>query len=69
MMQLDLPTLMAMGSFVTASAGAVLLFAWLQNRNASPMQADRCPAVPCAEAGLVKEVAASIKLMPTIIAN
>src|ERR1700730_16773482 len=35
MMQLDLPTLMAMGSFVTASAGAVLLFAWLQNRNAA----------------------------------
>jgi diguanylate cyclase (GGDEF)-like protein len=32
-MQLDLPTLMAMGSFVAASAGAVLLVAWLQNRN------------------------------------
>jgi diguanylate cyclase (GGDEF)-like protein len=34
-MQLDVPTLMAMGSFVGACAGAVLLSAWLQNRNAA----------------------------------
>lgn len=31
-MTLDLPTLMVMQSFAMASAGAVLLFAWLQNR-------------------------------------
>ena len=31
-MQLDLPTVMAMGSFVTACTGTVLLVAWLQNR-------------------------------------
>ena len=31
-MALDLPTLMVMQSFALASAGAVLLFAWLQNR-------------------------------------
>src|SRR5271156_6148219 len=31
-MNLDLPTLMVMQSFALASAGAVLLFAWLQNR-------------------------------------
>jgi diguanylate cyclase (GGDEF)-like protein len=36
-MQLDLPTLMATGSFVTACAGAVLLIAWLQNRNAAAL--------------------------------
>jgi len=36
-MQLDLPSLMAMGSFVTASAGAVLLIAWLQNRNVAAL--------------------------------
>ena len=32
-MQLDIPSVMVMGSFVTASAGVVLLVAWLQNRN------------------------------------
>ena len=32
-MALDLPTLMVMQSFALASAGAVLLFAWLQNRD------------------------------------
>jgi diguanylate cyclase (GGDEF)-like protein len=31
-MKLDLPTLMVMQSFALASAGAVLLFAWMQNR-------------------------------------
>ncbi len=36
-MQLDIPTLMAMGSFVGACAGAVLLSAWLQNRNAAAL--------------------------------
>jgi diguanylate cyclase (GGDEF)-like protein len=36
-MQLDLPTLMAMGSLATASAGAVLLVAWLQNRNVTAL--------------------------------
>ena len=36
-MQLDLPTLMAMGSFVAACAGAVLLSAWLQNQNVSAL--------------------------------
>jgi diguanylate cyclase (GGDEF)-like protein len=34
-MQLDLPTLMVMQSFAMASAGAVLLIAWLQNRTVS----------------------------------
>ena len=33
-MDLDLPTLMVMQSFVLACAGALLLFAWLQNRGA-----------------------------------
>jgi diguanylate cyclase (GGDEF)-like protein len=36
-MQLDVPTLMAMASFVTASAGAVLMLAWLQNRNVTAL--------------------------------
>ena len=36
-MQLDLPTLMIMQSFALACAGAVLLLAWLQNRNASTL--------------------------------
>ena len=31
-MDLDIPTLMAMGSFVAACAGAILLLVWLQNR-------------------------------------
>jgi len=31
-MNLDLPTLMVMQSFALASAGAIVLFAWLQNR-------------------------------------
>ena|ERR1700675_2049347 len=31
-MHLDLPSLMAMQSFVAACAGAVLLIAWIQNR-------------------------------------
>ena len=35
MMHLDVPTLMVMGSLVAASAGAVLLVAWLQNRKIS----------------------------------
>jgi diguanylate cyclase (GGDEF)-like protein len=34
-MQLDLPTLMIMQSFAMACAGAVLLFAWWQNRKTS----------------------------------
>jgi diguanylate cyclase (GGDEF)-like protein len=34
-MSLDLPTLMVMQSFAMACAGAVLLFAWLQNRTAA----------------------------------
>jgi diguanylate cyclase (GGDEF)-like protein len=34
-MHLDLPTLVVMGSFVAACAGAVLLFAWSQNRKIS----------------------------------
>jgi diguanylate cyclase (GGDEF)-like protein len=34
---LDLPTLMIMQSFALACAGAVLLFAWLQNRMASAL--------------------------------
>ena len=33
-MQLDLPTLMMMGSFASACAGVVLLVAWWQNRKA-----------------------------------
>ena len=33
-MQLDLPTLMVAGSFVTATSGVFLIFAWLQNRDA-----------------------------------
>jgi diguanylate cyclase (GGDEF)-like protein len=36
-MKLDLPTLMVMQSFVLACAGAVLLFAWLQNRIVSAL--------------------------------
>jgi|SRR5579862_981330 len=36
-MALDLPTLMVMQSFALASAGAVLLFAWLQNRTVSAL--------------------------------
>jgi diguanylate cyclase (GGDEF)-like protein len=36
-MQLDLPTLMVMQSFALACAGAVLLFAWLQNRIVSAL--------------------------------
>jgi hypothetical protein len=36
-MQLDLQTLMVMQSFALACAGAVLLFAWLQNRMASAL--------------------------------
>ena len=36
-MQLDLPTLMVMQSFALACAGAVLLFAWLQNRTVSAL--------------------------------
>jgi diguanylate cyclase (GGDEF)-like protein len=35
MMHLDVPTLMVMGSLVAASAGAVLLVAWLQDRKLS----------------------------------
>ena len=33
-MQLDLPTLMVAGSFVAATSGVFLFFAWLQNREA-----------------------------------
>jgi diguanylate cyclase (GGDEF)-like protein len=33
-MHLDIPTLMAMGSFISACAGTVLLAAWMQNRSA-----------------------------------
>jgi diguanylate cyclase (GGDEF)-like protein len=36
-MNLDLPTLMVMQSFAMASAGAVPLFAWFQNRTASAL--------------------------------
>jgi diguanylate cyclase (GGDEF)-like protein len=36
-MTLDLPTLMVMQSFAMASAGALLLFAWLQNRTVSSL--------------------------------
>jgi diguanylate cyclase (GGDEF)-like protein len=36
-MTLDLPTLMVMQSFAMASAGAVLLFAWTQNRPVSAL--------------------------------
>jgi diguanylate cyclase (GGDEF)-like protein len=36
-MSLDLPTLMVMQSFALACAGAVLLFAWSQNRSASAL--------------------------------
>jgi len=36
-MNLDIPTLMVMQSFVLACAGAVLLLAWLQNRVASAL--------------------------------
>src|ERR1700678_242191 len=36
-MNLDLPTLMVMQSFVLACAGAVLFFAWLQNRIVSAL--------------------------------
>ena len=36
-MTLDLPTLMVMQSFAMASAGAVLLFAWTQNRVVSSL--------------------------------
>jgi diguanylate cyclase (GGDEF)-like protein len=36
-MNLDLPTLMVMQSFALACAGAVLLFAWLQNRTVSAL--------------------------------
>ena len=36
-MTLDLPTLMVMQSFAMACAGAVLLFAWLQNRTISAL--------------------------------
>jgi diguanylate cyclase (GGDEF)-like protein len=36
-MQLDLPTLMVMQSFALACAGAVLLFAWFQNRMVSAL--------------------------------
>src|ERR1700684_1213486 len=36
-MTLDLPTLMVMQSFAMASAGALLLFAWLQTRPVSSL--------------------------------
>lgn len=36
-MTLDLPTLMVMQSFALASAGGLLVFAWTQNRNVSPL--------------------------------
>lgn len=36
-LQLDLPTLMVAGSFVTAISGMFLVFAWLQNRQAPGM--------------------------------
>jgi predicted signal transduction protein with EAL and GGDEF domain len=36
-MSLDLPTLMVMQSFAMACAGAVLIFAWLQNRTVSAL--------------------------------
>jgi diguanylate cyclase (GGDEF)-like protein len=36
-MHLDLPTLMAMGSFIAACAGVVLLVAWSQNREISAL--------------------------------
>jgi diguanylate cyclase (GGDEF)-like protein len=36
-MTLDVPTLMVMQSFAMASAGGLLLFAWTQNRNVSPL--------------------------------
>jgi diguanylate cyclase (GGDEF)-like protein len=41
-MALDLPTLMVMQSFALASAGAVLLFAWLQNRTISALALSGC---------------------------
>ena len=36
-MHLDLPTLVAIGSFVAACAGTILLFAWFQNRKTSAL--------------------------------
>jgi diguanylate cyclase (GGDEF)-like protein len=36
-MQIDLPTLMLAGSFVTAASGVFLVFAWMQNREAAGM--------------------------------
>jgi hypothetical protein len=41
----------------------------LQNRNASPMHADRCCAVPCAEAGVTTQIAASIKMPPMTVVD
>ena len=40
--QLDLPTLMMMGSFASACAGVVLLVAWWQNRKAPALALVRC---------------------------
>jgi len=42
---------------------------WLQKRNASPMQADRCSAVPWADAGLALKAAASSKMLPIMIVD
>jgi hypothetical protein len=36
-MNLDLPTLVVMGSFVSACAGAALLYAWAQNKTISAL--------------------------------
>ena len=36
-MEIDLPTLMLAGSFITAASGVFLVFAWLQNREATGM--------------------------------
>lgn len=36
-MEIDLPTLMLAGSFVTAASGVFLVFAWMQNREAGGM--------------------------------
>src|SRR5271154_4420908 len=51
-MALDLPTLMVKQSFALASAGAVLLFAWLQNRTISALALSGCANV-IAAAGIL----------------
>lgn len=64
-MSLDLPTLMVMQSFVLASAGAVLVVTWLQNRKAVVLALWGCANV-IAAAGILLLLAGSVLRQPML---